>query len=63
MGKYTKEEYALAKKQRAELLRLILAKTGTKRSEIIEDAERDFMRFNLGVLTPSERNQFDRLVF
>ena len=63
MAKYTKEEYALAKKQTNDLLKLILAKTGVKHRDIVADAERDFIKFNLDVLTPAEKNRFDRLVF
>ena len=63
MAKYTKEEYALAKKQTNDLLKLILAKTGVKYRDIVADAERDFIKFNLDVLTPAEKTQFDRLVF
>ena len=63
MGKISKEEYALAKKQKSELLKLILQKTGVKHRDIVEDAERDFIRFNLDVVTPSERKLFDKLVF
>jgi len=63
MAKYTKEEYALAKKQTTELLKLILDKTGTKHREIIENAERRFIKANLDVVTPAERKKFDRLVF
>jgi len=63
MAKYTKEEYALAKKQTNDLLKLILQKTGTKHSEIVENAERRFIKANLDVITPAERKQFDRLVF
>ena len=63
MAKYTKEEYALAKKQTAELLKLILGKTGTKRRDIVENAERRFIRANLDVVTAAERKKFDRLVF
>jgi arsenate reductase-like glutaredoxin family protein len=63
MGKISKEEYILAKKQKTELLKLILQKTGVKHRDIVEDAERDFIRFNLDVVTPSERKLFDKLVF
>jgi hypothetical protein len=63
MGKLSKEEYALAKKQKAALLKLILQKTGVKHRDIVEDAERDFIKFNLDVVTSSERKLFDKLVF
>ena len=63
MAKYTKEEYALAKKQSDELLKLILEKTGVSRKRIHELAENEFVATNLDVITPTERKRFDRLVF
>jgi len=63
MAKYTREEYALAKKQKAELLKLILQKSGVKHKEIVELAEQQFVRANLDLISPAEKKQFDRLVF
>ena len=63
MAKYTKEEYALAKKQSDELFKLILEKTGVSRKRILELAENEFVAANLDVVTPTERKRFDRLVF
>ena len=63
MSKYSKEEYALAKKQSDELLKLILNKTGVSRKRIHELAENDFITANLDVVTPAERKRFDKLVF
>ena len=63
MAKYTKEEYALAKKQKAELLQLILKKTGTSYRDLMDMAKQDFIVANLDVVTPVERQKFDRLVF
>jgi hypothetical protein len=63
MAKHTKEEYAAAKKQTAELFKLILDKTGVSRKSIIDFAEQSFIAANLDVVTPAERKQFDRLVF
>jgi len=62
MSKYTKEEYALAKKQSDELLKLILEKTGVSRKRIHELAENEFISANLDVITPAERKRFDKLV-
>ena len=62
MGK-TKEEYAAIKKQSDDLLKLLLKKTGVKHRDIVEFAERDFIKANLDMVTPAERQQFDRLVF
>jgi hypothetical protein len=63
MAKYTKEEYALVKKQSEELLTLILKKTGVSRKNIHELAENEFVAANLDVVTKSERKRFDKLVF
>jgi len=63
MATIAKKNYVEAKKQRNDLLKLILQKTGVKHRDIVEDAERDFIRFNLDVVTPSERKLFDKLVF
>ena len=63
MSKYTKEEYALAKKQSDQLLKLILEKTGVSRKRIHELAENEFVAANLDVVTSAERKRFDKLVF
>jgi len=63
MAKYTKEEYAIAKKQSDELLKLILEKTGVSRKRVHELAENEFVAANIDVITPTERKRFDRLVF
>lgn len=63
MAKYTREEYALVKKQSDELFKLVLEKTGTPRKKLYELAEREFVVANLDVVTPAERKRFNRLVF
>ena len=63
MAKYTKEEYAAITQQSKELLQLLLKKTGVKHRDIVEDAEREFVRANLDMVTATERKRFDRLVF
>jgi hypothetical protein len=63
MAKYTKEEYALAKKQSDELFKLILKKTGASYKELVDITKRRFVKANLEMITPAERKQFDRLVF
>jgi len=63
MPKYTKEEYAAAKKQSNELLKLVLEKTGVSRKRIHELAENEFVVANLDVVTLAERKRFDKLVF
>ena len=63
MTKYTKEEYALAKKQSDELLKIILGKTGVSRRRLHELAENEFIAANIDLVTSAERKRFDRLVF
>jgi hypothetical protein len=63
MAKYTKEEYAAAKKQKAELLQLLLKKTGTSRKMLIDYIEQEFIVSNLDELTAAEKKQFEKLVF
>ena len=63
MAKYTKEEYALAKKQKAELFQLLLKKTGTSYKDLVDMAKQDFIAANLDIITPVERKKFDHLVF
>jgi hypothetical protein len=62
MAKYTKEEYAAAKKQKEELLQLMLKKTGTSRKTLIDYIEQEFIVSNLDVLTTAEKKQFDKLI-
>jgi len=63
MAKYTKEEYAEAKKQKEALFKLILKKTGISYKELLDFVKQDFIKANLDVVTPTEKTQFDRLVF
>lgn len=62
MAKYTKEELAEITKQHKLLLELLLKKTGTKKKDIIELAEQQFIVANLDVLTQSEKKMFSKLV-
>ena len=63
MAKYTREEYALAKKQSDALFKLVLEKTGTSRKKLYELTAHNFVAANLDVVTQTERKRFDRLVF
>lgn len=54
-------EKKLVKEQTEALLKLLLLKTGTKRSDLIKLAEQDFIYENLGILTMAEKQQFNRL--
>lgn len=45
------------------LLQLVMKKTNVSHKKIVEDAERDFIRANLDVVTAAERKQFKHLVF
>jgi len=63
MAKYTKQELAEAKKEKRQLLDLILKKTGVSRQYLIYEAESSFITANLDVVSPIERKQFKSLVF
>ena len=54
-------EKRLIKEQTEALLKLLLRKTGTKRSDLIKLAEQDFIYENLDVLTAAEKQQFNML--
>lgn len=54
-------EKKLIKEQTEALLKLLLQKTGTKRSDLIKLAEQDFIYENLDILTVAEKQQFNRL--
>jgi hypothetical protein len=57
-----KTEKAEIKQQQKELLYLVLKKTGVSYNALIEHAKRDFILNNLDVITPSEKQQFTKLV-
>ena len=54
-------EKKLVKEQTEALLKLLLLKTGTKRSDLIKLAEQEFIYENLDILTMAEKQQFNRL--
>ena len=54
---FTKE----MKKQNKELLELLLKKTGVKKKDLVDMVLRDFIKENLYLLSPEERQQFDCL--
>lgn len=49
------------KKQNKELLELLLKKTGVKKKDLVDMVLRDFVKENLYLLSPEERQQFDCL--
>jgi len=49
-------------KQKKELLQLLFLKTNTNYKSLIDNSIKDFIFYNLDVLTPSEKNRFDKLV-
>ena len=59
--KKEENEKKLVKEQTEALLKLLLLKTGTKRSDLIKLAEQDFIYENLDILTVAEKQQFNRL--
>jgi len=62
MALYTKQELAEIKKEKNELLKLILKKTGMSYRELIELSKEGFIVSNLDVITPSEKQKFSKLV-
>ena len=58
----TKEELIEINKHKKMLLSLLMEKTGTKRKDLIELAEQQFIISNLDVLTSSEKKRFNKLV-
>jgi hypothetical protein len=63
MATHTKEELTEIKKQRNDLLYLILDKTGVAYKDLIEHAKTDFIINNLDVITTEEKQRFTKLVF
>ncbi|GHT64906.1 hypothetical protein FACS189451_12620 [Bacteroidia bacterium] len=62
MALYTKQELAEIKKEKNELLKLILKKTGMSYKELIELSKEGFIAANLDVVSPSEKQKFTNLV-
>ena len=62
MGKISKEELALIKKDGDNLLKLLLKKTGVSYNRLIEIAKREFIVDNIGELTTAEKKQFKYIV-
>jgi len=62
MGKHTKEELALIKKDNEDIFKLLLKKTGMSYKRLIEIAKREFVVDNLDELTPAEKSQFKHVV-
>jgi hypothetical protein len=58
-----KSERLELKKQKKELLELILKKTNLTYNELLETTRDMYITANLEVLTPEEKKQFTRLSF
>ena len=58
----TKSSKVEIEKQKKELLQLIFAKTNTNYKSLIDNSIKDFIFYNLDVLTPTEKKRFDKLV-
>ena len=61
MGKLSKEELSLIKKEGDDLLKLILKKSGMSYNRFLDIAKREFVAANLELVTPSERMQFKHI--
>lgn len=57
------KDIAEAKRQEKELLALLLEKTGVKKQDLIDMIYREFIKDNLALVTPAERERFTKLVF
>ena len=57
------KDLAEAKRQEKELLALLLEKTGVKKQDLIDMICREFIKDNLALVTPAERERFTKLVF
>lgn len=55
---YTEKELDEIKRQRKQLLALLLKKSFTTHRELVETAENDFIRANMCILKEYEREQF-----
>ena len=55
-------EQSDVQKQKKELLQLLLAKTGVSYKKMIDSSIKDFIFYNLDVLTPTEKKRFNKLV-
>ena len=62
MTKHTRQEIAEIKKEKDDLLKLILKRTGTSYSRLIDLAKQEFIVANLDVITPSEKQQFKKII-
>ncbi|MBR2200472.1 MAG: hypothetical protein IJ894_06955 [Bacteroidales bacterium] len=62
MLKHSNNDYAEIKRQREELFKLILKKTGVKYSELLDEMVQNFIVNNLEVVTAAEKERFNKLV-
>jgi len=61
MGKLSKEELAVIKKEGDDLLKLILKKSGMSYNRFLDIAKREFVAANLDMVTPAEKKQFKHI--
>ena len=62
MATYTKQELSDIKKDKENLLKLILKKTGMTYNRFLELAKQEFIVSNLDVVTSDEKKQFRNIV-
>ena len=60
---YSKIELSEIKKEKEDLLKIILKKTNTTLSELIQMSKDMYIAANLEVVTPAERKKFAKLSF
>ena len=63
MAVYNKQELAEIKKEKEDLLKIILKKTDTTYSELVQMAKDMYIAANINLVSPAEKERFTRLSF
>jgi len=60
---YNKQDIAEIKKERDDLLKIILKKTNTSYNELVQMAKDMYIAANIDVVSPTEKMRFTKLSF
>jgi len=63
MAVYNKQELAEIKKEKEDLLKIILKKTDTTYSELVQMAKDMYIAANISLVSPAEKERFTKLSF
>ena len=63
MAAYSKQELAEIKKEKDDLLKIILKKTDTTYSELVQMAKDMYIAANINVVSSAEKKKFTKLSF